>query len=79
MSNTFKSIADFSNESGISQMRVRKLLEGVQPEVKVGRSVGYHPDALKSALINKLGDELRYLEVQDYASNILVGYGPQNA
>lgn len=79
MSQQFKSIADLSNESGISQMRVRKLLEGVAPEVKVGRSVGYHPDALKAALINKLSNELDYLGVQGYAANILEGYGPQSA
>lgn len=75
---TFKSIAELSSESGVSQMRVRKLLEGVTPEVKVGRSVGYHPDALRAALINKLGDELEYLGVRGYAANILEGYTSQD-
>lgn len=75
---TFKTIADLSNESGVSQMRVRKLLEGVKPEVVVGRSAGYHPDALRAALINKLGDELAYLGVLDTAANVLAGYGSQD-
>lgn len=79
MSNTFKTIAQFATESGISQARVRKLLDDVRPEIKLGNSVGYHPDALKSALINRLSSELRYLEIQDYAANILAGYGPQDA
>lgn len=71
---TFKTVSELSEESGVSQMRVRKLLEDVTPEVKVGRSVGYHPDALRSALINKLGPELEYLGVRGYAANILEGY-----
>ena len=74
----FKTIADLSNESGISQMRVRNLLKDVTPEVKVGRSVGYHPDALRSALINHYGNELSYLGVQGYAANILEGYTSQD-
>lgn len=78
MPQNFKSISDFANESGISQMRVRKLLEGVTPEVKVGRSVGYHPDALRAALINSLSSELSYLNIQDHAADILEGYGSQD-
>lgn len=79
MNNTFKTVASFAEESGISQARVKKLLAGVTPEIKLGNSVGYHPDALKSAMINHFSAELKYLNVQDYASNILVGYGPEEA
>jgi len=74
----FRTIADLSKESGLSQMKVRNILKDVTPEIKVGRSEGYHPDALRSALINKLGPELRYLNVQDYASNILAGFSPKD-
>lgn len=75
----FKTIADLATESGISQARVRGLLQGVAPAVKVGRSVGYHPDALRSALINHMASELKYLGVQDYAANIMAGYTGQEA
>lgn len=73
----YKTISDFVKESGISGPRVKNLLADVRPEVKVGRTAGYHPDALKAALINKFGEELNYLGVQGYAANILAGVGNQ--
>ncbi|HEY6018327.1 MAG TPA: hypothetical protein VIY48_00045 [Candidatus Paceibacterota bacterium] len=73
----YKTIADLANESGISQMRVRGILKDVIPAVKVGRSVGYHPDALRAALINKMGPELQYLGVYFAAADNLEGYGSQ--
>lgn len=62
MSN-FKTIADFANESGMTQAKIRALLKDVKPEITLGRSVGYHPDAVRAALINKYKDELSYLGV----------------
>lgn len=70
----FKTIAQLAAESGLSAARVMKLLDGVTPEVTLGRTKGYHPDALRASLINKLGPELDYLNVRDRAADVLAGF-----
>lgn len=73
-----KTLKQLSDESGISLMRVTVLLKNVTPEVVLGRTKGYHPDALRAALVNKYEDELRYLNVLDSAAYSMPGYGSQD-
>ena len=68
----FKTLGDFAKESGITLARVTKLLDGITPVVQVGRTKGFHPDALRAALMVKFEAEMNYLGVGGYAQNIAV-------
>jgi len=70
-----KTIAELAKDSDLSAARVNALLKDVQPEAVLGRTKGFHPDSLKSALLNKLEEELKYLGVYNAAVDSLTGYG----
>lgn len=73
----FRTLGDFAKESGITLARVAKLLEEVRPEVTIGRTKGFHPDALRAAMINKYNQELSYLGVLDAAADAFMGFGAE--
>ena len=77
--NDIKTAADFVKESGLSAPAVNALLKDVTPEIVLGRSKGYHPDALRAALINKHGSLLAYLGLTEIAANSLKGFGADNS
>ncbi len=70
-----RTVADFVKETGLSTPTVVKLLSEVSPEVTIGRTKGYHKDAVKAALINKNLKVLKYLGVVDAALDNLHGHG----